>query len=153
MRKQTDILLLLKQIKSLLENQYLLIYFEGVSYQFNSYYIRKHHQIHMIAEEHTTTSKNMISFKSIIIGLILFVPMIAGVLIYQNSAGVNFPLGLFFPCLCLTLVNLNFARKQKFRDYFVHRVRQLKWRLPSCLVRPLRSRVAPIQDIEMATYP
>ena len=65
----------------------------------------------MIAEEHTTTSKNMISFKSLIIGLVVFVPMMGSILVYQNSANVNFPVGPFIACLCFTLVNFNFAKK------------------------------------------
>ena len=124
------------------------------SYIFNSYYIHKHHKVHIIAEEHTATAKYMISFKSLILGLVVFVPMMAGVLAYQNSQNVNFPLGVFIPSLFMTLVNFNFAKKQKIRDYFVHRIKQLQWQLPSFLiVRPNRRRVAPSQDVEMNRFP
>lgn len=96
----------------------------------------------------------MISFKSLILGLVVFVPMMAGVLAYQNSQNVNFPLGVFIPSLFMTLVNFNFAKKQKIRDYFVHRIKQLEWQLPSFLiVRPNRRRVAPSQDVEMNRFP
>lgn len=126
-----------------------------LSYLFNAYYIKKHHQSQMKAEERTTDTKNMISFKSLILALFICAPMETAALVYQNSSGVKFPMGLFFPSLALVLVNFHFAKKQKFRDYFVRRMRQLEWHLPQLPSRKLRLsrvRVAPTQEMEMTSH-
>ena len=119
------------------------------SYNFNKYYINKHHQVLAAAEVGAHTPKTMITFKSLILGLIILIPTMPTILIYQSIYSTEFPLGLFFPSFFLTITNMYFAKKQKVREYFAHRVKQMKWQMSTCPVTRHRSRVSPAPDIEM----
>jgi len=121
----------------------------GPVYAFNHYYLRRRFGHIIRAEETRDESKNIVNFRTAVIGLFVVGLTILSVMVFQLLPGLDvfadFPFIVPEVCVMVTLVNGYFALKPGIKGYFVRHVNQrlstLEFRLPFLFKR---SKVYPV---------
>ena len=96
--------------------------FLAVVYYFNIYYLNKHHNSAIQAEQ--KPKANLISIVGLIVGLSILGLSITATLFYQQYSTTHFPVGIIVTSLCLTGVLGYFALNPRVRGYALHRIKQ-----------------------------
>jgi len=86
-----------------------------LSYTFNREYLKRNHS-HLILSEHTI-SRNVISFKSlIVVGVLLYLPILV-YLSFQSFLPQNFPTGNILTCFFLNCGLAYFAKSKQVKNH------------------------------------